>query len=121
MVVLNFRTVLIQDCEKSLTDLSADLEQRFSRTPGVFGETTVFGQMPDWNPAELLGRVPRPLAISLYEQLITEKVWSRARNMMGYSVPQAQSLMSIFTGQPFIDVRLSFNSFFAARFAERYL
>ena len=30
--------------------------------------------------------------------------------MMGYSVPQAQSLMSIFTGQPFIDVRLSFNS-----------
>ena len=96
---------------EKLGDLSADLEQRFSRTPGVFGETTVFGQMPDWNPAELLGRVPRPLAISLYEQLITEKVWSRARNMMGYSVPQAQSLMSIFTGQPFIDVRLSFNSF----------
>ena len=96
---------------EKLGDLSADLEQRFSRTPGVFGETTVFGQMPDWNPAELLGRVPRPLAISLYEQLITEGVWSRAREMMGYSVPQAQSLMSIFTGQPFIDVRLSFNSF----------
>ena len=31
--------------------------------------------------------------------------------MMGHSAPRAQSLMSIFTGQPFIDVRLSFNSF----------
>jgi len=96
---------------EKLDCLSADLEKRFRRTPGVFGATTVFGQMPDWNPAELLGRVPRPLAISLYELLITDKVWSKARTIMGYSAPRSQNLMSIFTGQPFIDVRLSFNSF----------
>ena len=91
--------------------MEADLKHRFDRSPGVFGETTVFGQMPDWNPAELLGKFPRPLAISLYEQLITEKVWSVARFKMGYSTPNSQSLMSIFAGQPFIDVRLSLNSF----------
>ena len=35
--------------------------------------------MPDWNPAEMIGTKPRPLALSLYRELITDKVWSEQR------------------------------------------
>ena len=35
----------------------------------VFGEKTTLGIMPDWNPAEMIGILPRPLAASLYRKL----------------------------------------------------
>ena len=31
--------------------------------PDLAGEGTIFGVMPDWNPAEILGAKPRPLAL----------------------------------------------------------
>ena len=31
--------------------------------------------MADWNPAEMIGSTPKPLAISLYSELITNDVW----------------------------------------------
>ncbi len=69
--------------------------------------------MPDWNPAEMIGSAPRPLAYSLYRFLITDRIWSRARAEMGYrDVPHP--LMTAFAGRPYIDTRLSFNSFIPA-------
>ena len=67
--------------------------------------------MPDWNPAEMIGRVPRKLAFSLYEELITNGPWLEGRSQMGYHRPSSSKLMLSFAGQPYIDVRLSFNSF----------
>ena len=29
--------------------------------------------MPDWNPAEIIGLFPKPLAFSFYEDIITKK------------------------------------------------
>ena len=40
--------------------------------------------MPDWNPAEIIGEYPRPLAYSVYKKLITDNTWSIARELMGY-------------------------------------
>jgi len=77
----------------------------------IFGEHAVYGQMPDWNPVEMLGRTPRALALSLYEILITNKIWAVARDEMGYKDLSKFPLMITFAGQPFIDVRLSLNSF----------
>ena len=34
----------------------------------------IFGVMPDWNPAEIIGFKPNPLSLSLYENLITNKI-----------------------------------------------
>ena len=67
--------------------------------------------MPDWNPAEIIGRVPRNLASSLYKKVITDDVWRIARAEMGYSIPAGEPLMVMLAGQPFIDTRLSFHSF----------
>lgn len=67
--------------------------------------------MPDWNPAEMIGITPRPLAASLYRYFITQRTWSKAREMMGYRQMPPEELMLLLGGRSYIDVRLSFNSF----------
>jgi hypothetical protein len=79
--------------------------------PSIFGEKTILGAMPDWNPAEIIGTNPRPLAASLYREIITRRVWSRAREEMGYRPMPPEELMVLVSGRPYIDVRNSFNSF----------
>ncbi len=87
------------------------LETKLKPLDGIFGDTTVYGQMPDWNPAEMIGRAPHRLASSLYSKLITNESWNVARQIMGYTTPLNQPLMVFLGGQPFIDTRLSFHSF----------
>lgn len=90
------------------------VRNRSQRHDGVFGTRTILGLMPDWNPAEIIGTTPRPLAASLYRTLITSDTWRRARSVLGYHyVPDADLMVQI-AGHPYIDVRLSFNSFLPA-------
>ena len=85
---------------------------------GVAGDNgTIFGEMPDWNPAEMIGNTPRPLALSLYRNLITDRVWSKARADLGYRDVN-HPLMIDLAGRPFVDVRLSLNSFLPAKLEE---
>jgi phosphohistidine swiveling domain-containing protein len=79
--------------------------------PFLCGRSTVFGVMPDWNPAEIIGIRPRPLALSLYRDLVTDAIWAYQRNNYGYRNLRSFPLLVNFAGQPYIDVRLSFNSF----------
>ena len=46
---------------------------------------TVYGQMPDWNPAEIIGKYPYPLLSSLYKELVLDNAWIKARKIMGYN------------------------------------
>lgn len=77
------------------------------------GKKSVLSEMTDWNPAEMIGKTPRPLALSLYRYLITDEIWARARANMGYRFVDGPLLHSI-EGRPYIDVRRSFNSFLPA-------
>jgi glutamine kinase len=79
--------------------------------PFLHGRSTIFGTMPDWNPAEIIGTRPRPLALSLYRELVTDAIWAYQRNNYGYRNLRSFPLVVHFAGQPYIDVRLSFNSF----------
>lgn len=79
--------------------------------PYLHGQRTVFGIMPDWNPAEIIGVRPKPLALSLYKNLITDNIWAYQRNNYGYRNLRSFPLLISFEGLPYIDVRLSFNSF----------
>ena len=76
----------------------------------LFGTTTYFGVMPDWNPAEIIGVKPNPLALSLYQELITNNVWSKNRLKCGFQDVNSSHLMTTFYGTPYIDVRIDFNS-----------
>lgn len=98
----------------ALSGIQTFLRKSLQPISGVYGRTTVLGQMPDWNPAEMIGRTPRALAYSLYCRLITDSTWRDGRAAMGYAVPAGQPLMVSLAGQPFIDTRLSFHSFLPA-------
>ena len=80
----------------------------------LLGKSTYFGVMPDWNPAEMIGIKPKPLALSLYQELITDHVWAENRKNYGYRDVNSNHLMTTFFGTPFIDVRVDFNSWLPA-------
>lgn len=82
--------------------------------PFLKGHRTVFGVMPDWNPAEMIGVRPKPLALSIYRELVTDSIWAYQRHNYGYRNLRSFPLMPHFHGLPYIDVRLSFNSFVPA-------
>ena len=94
--------------------IHAFVSDRFRPIQGLFGSRSIFGQMPDWNPAEMIGITPRPLALSLYRMLITDCAWRIARKQMGYAGSKGAPLMVSLSGHPYIDVRLSFHSFLPA-------
>ena len=71
---------------------------------------TYFGVMPDWNPAEIIGTKPKPLALSLYKELITDYVWALNRKNLGFRDMTSNYLMTSFFGTPFVEVRVDFNS-----------
>lgn len=84
--------------------------------PSVTGPQTVLSLMADWNPAELLGAHPRPLAVSLFRELIADGVWWQARADLGYTpIPEAGiTLLHPIMGRPMVDVRRSANSLLPA-------
>jgi glutamine kinase len=79
--------------------------------PHLHGTRSVFGVMPDWNPAEIIGTKPRALALTLYKEIITDSIWAFMRDNYGYRNLRSFPLMVSILGVPFIDVRVSFNSF----------
>lgn len=82
--------------------------------PFLCGESTIFGVMADWNPAEMIGVRPKRLALSLYKEVVTDNIWAYQRDNYGYRNLRSFPLMVDFCGLPYIDIRVSFNSFIPA-------
>ncbi len=121
--LLQVRPLLVRElCSAQQIDqLTATLQaidQRFTNLnrphPYLHGQHTIFGVMPDWNPAEIIGIRPGVLARTLYQELITDAIWAYQRHNYGYRNLRSFPLLQSFGGCPFIDVRLSFNSFMPA-------
>ena len=102
----------IDDLEvgNELKTLSKNCELLDQPEPGLLGESTIWANMPDWNPAEIIGVHPSPLSSSLYHNIITSGVWSEAREKIGYRKCRDIPLMKLLCGQPYVDVRSSLNS-----------
>lgn len=96
---------------RQLSHVKSYLDQQLGPKNTVYGKRSVLGDMPDWNPAEIIGANPKPLAASLYRLLVTDSIWREGRAAMGYNHPRHQPLMLLVGQHPFIDVRASFNSF----------
>lgn len=99
---------------RSLAAIAASVSVATRPHPYLHGRRTVFGIMPDWNPAEIIGTRPRPLALSLYREIITDSIWAYQRHNYGYRNLRSFPLLVSFCGLPYIDVRVSFNSFIPA-------
>lgn len=111
IVVSNKESLSEIDVKDSLRKIHKKIEKLSYPHPNLLGEKTVFGVMPDWNPAEIIGLRPKKLAISLYKELVTDSIWAHQRNHYGYRDLRSHPLMVSFLGVPYIDVRVTFNSF----------
>jgi choline kinase len=80
----------------------------------IAGQIPIYGVMPDWNPAEIIGTNPGKLAETLYKYLIMDETWATQRAEYGYRDVRPQPLLVSFAGKPYVDVRASFNSFLPA-------
>lgn len=91
------------------------LEEMAREARGYEQNVSAFlGLMPDWNPAEMIGVKPRPLAYSLYKELITDVNWASARFRYGYRDMRNKPLMYQFSGSPYICIPYSVESFIPA-------
>jgi adenylylsulfate kinase-like enzyme len=97
--------------ETALAEVARKIELLSRPHPYLHGSRAIFGVMPDWNPAEIIGVRPWPLSLSLYRELITDAIWAYQRDNYGYQNLRSFPLMVSFHGLPYIDVRVSFNSF----------
>jgi adenylylsulfate kinase-like enzyme/phosphohistidine swiveling domain-containing protein len=104
---------LIRDArvDAAVADIARKVELLGRPHPYLHGSRAIFGVMPDWNPAEIVGLRPRPLSLSLYRELVTDAVWAYQRDNYGYQNLRSFPLLVSFHGLPYIDVRVSFNSF----------
>ena len=104
--------------EGALFQIRGFLEGGMRPVPSLLGDRTILGIMPDWNPAEMIGVVPKALAASLYRYLITDSIWAQARTKLGYRDISNTHLMISLGHRVYIDVRASFNSFLPAALPE---
>jgi phosphohistidine swiveling domain-containing protein len=99
------------DLTEGLYKVYKKIEKLQQPHPNLLGKKAIFGVMPDWNPAEIIGVKPKKLALSLYKELITDNIWAYQRDNYGYRNLRSHPLLVSFLGVPFIDVRVDFNSF----------
>lgn len=103
-----------EDVRFELNQIEATVEELTGPSAQLLGERGALGIMPDWNPAEIIGVCPRPLALSIYRHVVTDRVWARARRELGYRSVEHTPLMYALGGRPYIDVRASLNSLLPA-------
>lgn len=103
--------LLDADLQKPLESVFKKIKKVSAPHPDLLGTKTIFGIMPDWNPAEIIGHKPKTLSISLYKEIVTDAIWAYQRDNYGYRALRSHPLMISLLGVPYIDVRVDFNSF----------
>jgi glutamine kinase len=114
LVTARARTATDAEIATAVQDIACKVELLSRPRPYLHGERAIFGVMPDWNPAEMIGLRPYPLSLSLYCELITDAIWAYQRDNYGYKNLRSFPLLVSFHGLPYIDVRVDFNSFIPA-------
>lgn len=104
--------------KEELARIANKIQMEQSKKPFLCGDKAVYSVMTDWNPAEIIGIRPKPLALSLYREIVTDNIWAYQRDNYGYKNLRSFPLMVDFCGLPYIDVRVSFNSFVPAELDE---
>ena len=80
---------------------------------------SMFSDMTDWNPAEIIGNNPKPLDYSLYDFLIMNHAWYKGREEIGYKKFYPHKLMKKFGNKPYVDIKHSFHSLIPDNFDKK--
>ena len=94
----------------ALFNFSKKLKKIFNSNK-VNKSSTILSNMTDWNPAEMIGKKPSNLSMSLYKKIITDDIWAKQRSDYGYSDVRPNKLMFNLLGSPYINVKTDFESF----------
>ena len=125
--ILQVRPIAVDHSEWNVSDeevfrVVAKSEEQFESQNGASailkGNSALYGLMPDWNPAEIIGVNPGRLSYSLYQEIIMNDIWSAQRAEYGYRDVRPVPLLRSFAGHPYVDVRASFNSFIPAEIGD---
>ena len=103
-----------EDCHQAIEAAKKTWTRLAPCPPHLPDGGPLFGLMPDWNPAEIIGTSPGALAESLYRYLIMDEIWAAHRAEFGYRDVRPGPLLAGFSGRPYVDVRTSFASFIPA-------
>ena len=96
--------------EREIASAYKFVAQRQSEALSIGRSKPIFGVMPDWNPAELIGLSPRELAMSAFRFLISDATWAYERSNLGYRSMRGHPLIVEIQGVPFVDVAVSAES-----------
>lgn len=111
LLINNVQAIDNDEHYEIVKNISKRIKPWLKKQPNIHGKRGIYGLMPDWNPAEIIGCKPKPLSLSLYRELITNSIWAYQRNNYGYKNLRSFPLLIEIEGIPYIDVRVSFNSF----------
>jgi len=109
----SIKKLTIDTLDDKISKLILKNKQQFlklNKPKCVLGKRTIFSDMSDWNPAEIIGHNPHPLDYTLYRYLIMDKAWHQGRTKIGYQNVNPYPLMVSFGNKPYVDTRGSFNS-----------
>ena len=109
ITTLNSNNIIKVAKVEKLIQKSKNFFNKKNQEKCIFGKHTVFSDMADWNPAEIIGHDPNTLDYSLYDYLIMNDSWQKGREKIGYQKVN-NNLMVKFGRKPYVDVRSSFNS-----------
>lgn len=124
--ILQVRPITVKNASIGLThsclSMARQAEKKWKNLskarPQIKGDSPIYGVMPDWNPAEIIGTNAGLLSVSLYQSLITDNIWAQQRAEYGYKDVRPQPLLVNFCGKNYVDVRASFNSFIPENISE---
>lgn len=103
------KQVLPKNLDKKISQLIKMNQNLFSKLNKakrhVSGKYTLFSDMSDWNPSEIIGDNPNYLDYSLYDYLIMSDAWHRGRSQIEYHDVTPYKLMAKFGNKPYVDIR----------------
>lgn len=112
--ILQVRRLIINDIYSKNKHISLNVIRErlisIANSRSIARRKMLFGVMPDWNPAELIGVRPKPLTLSLYMKLVTDRAWDIERTYLGYKDISHEPVVKDIFGIPYVDVITSFYS-----------
>lgn len=97
---------LIEDILKS--ESNRYHQKHYEEQEQLLGHSLILSDMAFWNPSELIGCQPSPLAYDLFDQLFMQRAWCNGLHVLGYNPIRPKPLMEKFCNKPYINVNLAF-------------
>lgn len=115
--ILQVRPIVSAMSESSVTDKM--VEKRIKKALKLYKSEEeeeylgkpIYAQMPDWNPAEIIGARSDFLSYSIYKAIITDHIWSLQRFENGNCDLRGVHLIQSICGKPYVFLNASLLSF----------